>query len=106
MLYTTSTEENSRFVAAAAINEFGAKVTRYLEVGNWHQLLISGNGDRWHPAGVNAWLRDLGLLGQRSYQKRVPCDAFRLANKQHAILMRHRRATDESINVPKGGWGR
>ncbi|TMD54377.1 MAG: replicative DNA helicase [Chloroflexi bacterium] len=105
MRYTTSTEENSRFVAAAAINEFGAKVTRYLEVGNWHQLLISGNGNRWHPAGVNAWLRDLGIFGQRSYQKRVPCDAFRLANKQLAILLRHLWATDGSISVHKGGGG-
>src|SRR4029077_5688442 len=90
---------------AAAINEFGARVTRYSPFGTWHQLLISGNGNRWHPAGVNAWLRDLGIFDQRSHQKRVPRDAFRLANTQLAILLRHLWATDGSIGVHKGGGG-
>ena len=105
MRYTTSSEDNSRFVAAAAINEFDARVTRYLEVGSWHQLLISGNGNRWHPAGVNAWFRDLGIFGQRSHEKRVPREAFRLANAQLTILLRHLWATDGSIGVRKGAGG-
>ena len=105
MRYTTSSEANSRFVAATAINEFGARVKRYSGIGNWHQLLISGNGNRWHPAGVNAWLRELAIFGQRSHQKRVPSDAFRLANSQLAILLRHLWATDGSIGVHKGGGG-
>ena len=103
MRYTTSSEENSQFVAAAAINEFDSKVTRYPQVGNWHQLLISGNGNRWHPAGVNAWLRELGIFGQRSHQKRVPRDAFLLAKTQLAILARHLWATDGSIGVYNRG---
>lgn len=57
MRYTTASEENSQIVATAAIQEFGAEVKRYKGVGNWHQLLISGNGNRWHPSGVNQWLR-------------------------------------------------
>ena len=105
MRYTTSSEDNSRFVAAAAINEFDARVTRYLEVGSWHQLLISGNGNRWHPAGVNAWFRDLGIFGQRSHEKRVPREAFRLGNAQLTILLRHLWATDGSIGVRKGAGG-
>jgi replicative DNA helicase len=52
---------------------------------------------------VNAWLRQLGVFGQRSNQKRVPRDVFRLANAQLAELLRHLWATDGSIYVDSGG---
>jgi replicative DNA helicase len=97
MRYTTASEPNSRAVTAAATREFGAKVTRYAGRGSWHQLLISGNGDRWHPAGVGAWLKELGIFGQRSHEKRVPQAAFRLPNDQVAVLLRHLWATDGCI---------
>ena len=95
--YTTASEENSRAVQEAARREFGAVVTRYRGRGNWHQLLITGNGNRWHPAGVNLWLRELGIFGQRSHEKRLPGEAFRLCNDQVALLLRHLWATDGSI---------
>jgi replicative DNA helicase len=97
MRYTTASEDNSRAVGQAARKEFGAKVTRYRGRGNWHQLLLSGNGNRWHPAGVNLWLRELGIFGQRSHEKRVPTEAFRLSNDQISLLLRHLWATDGSI---------
>ncbi len=65
--YATASEENSRTVAEAARREFGATVSRHAGRGAWHQLVISGNGNRWHPAGVNRWLRELGVFGQRSH---------------------------------------
>ena len=102
MRYTTVSEENSRAVADAAAREFGARVTRYAGRGSWHQLLISGNGNRWHPAGVGAWLKELGIFGQRSHQKRVPEAAFRLPNDQIATLLRHLWATDGCIW--SGAW--
>ena len=105
MRYTTSSEANSRFVAETAIDEFGARVKRYPDVGNWHQLLISGNGNRWHPAGVNQWFRQLGIFGQRSHQKRVPRDAFALSNEQLKTLLRHLWATDGSISIRTGLGG-
>src|SRR5512133_2100932 len=92
--YTTASEENSAAVASAAEREFGALVTRHAGRGNWHQLVIAGNGNRWRPAGVNAWLRKLGLFDQRSHQKRLPAEAFQLSNEQIAILLRHLWATD------------
>ena len=64
--YTTSSMENSECVTECAALEFGATVTCTSHVGTWHQLFLSGNGNRWHPAGVNAWLRDIGIFGQRS----------------------------------------
>jgi replicative DNA helicase len=101
--YTTASEENSALVVRAATEQFGARVSRIAGRGCWHQLFIGGNGNRWHPAGVTAWLRELGIHGQRSHGKRVPEAAFRLSDRQAAILLRHLWATDGSIDV--GGEG-
>jgi replicative DNA helicase len=95
--YTTASEDNSSAVKLAAEREFGATVRRHEGRGNWHQLVVSGNGNRWHPAGVGLWLRDLGVWNQRSAQKRVPDAAFRLPNEQIALLLRHLWATDGTI---------
>ena len=95
--YTTASEENSAVVAAAADREFEATVNRHEGRGNWHQLVISGNGNRWHPAGVKLWLRGLGIWNQRSADKRVPEAAFNLPDDQIALLLRHLWATDGTI---------
>ena len=62
-----------------------------------------GNGNRWHPTGVNRWLRDLGIFGQRSHDKRLPHDVFRFGNAQAGILLRHLWATDGSISCRSAG---
>jgi len=103
--YTTSSEENSETVARAAREEFGCRVTRYTGRRSWHQLLISGNGNRWHPGGVTGWLRELGVFGQRSRQKRVPEAAFLLSTRQIALLLRHLWATDGTIAPRRQGRG-
>ena len=104
--YTTNSVENSDLVRRAAEEEFSCPVARHeAPTGTWHQLVISGNGNRWHPAGVNAWLRELGIFGQRSFQKRIPTAAFRLADDQVALLLRHLWATDGSIVCRKTGRG-
>jgi replicative DNA helicase len=101
--YTTASEENSRTVAEAARREFGGTVNRHAGRGAWHQLVISGNGNRWHPAGVNLWLRELGIFGQRSHEKRLPGEVFGLANDQVALLLRHLWATDGTISLRRPG---
>jgi len=103
--YTTASEENSNLVKMAAEQAFGCEVKRYAGKGNWHQLLLSGNGNRWHPTGVNLWLRELGIFGQRSQDKRIPITAFRLSNRQIALLLRHLWATDGCISVRQQGGG-
>src|SRR5258708_26233473 len=95
--YTTSSMENSECVAEAASLEFASAGTCTSQVGSWNMFFLSNNGIRWHPAGANAWLRRLGIFGQRSPQKRVPRDAFRLSNRQIGLLLRHLWATDGSI---------
>jgi len=107
--YTSGSAENRDVVARAAIDEFSASVYPQKPVGSWQELFIGGNGNRWHPAGVNGWLRGLGIFGQRSDKKRLPREVFRLPNRQLAILLRHLWATDGSISVSKpdrrGGHG-
>jgi replicative DNA helicase len=103
MRYTTSSEENSRAVQEAAKSAFGATVKRYAGWGNWHQLLLGGNGNRWRPSGVNKWLRELEIFGQRSHEKRLPGDAFRFSDAQVGLLLRHLWATDGSITCRSAG---
>ncbi|HEU4779876.1 MAG TPA: DnaB-like helicase C-terminal domain-containing protein, partial [Steroidobacteraceae bacterium] len=96
--YTTASELNSAAVAQSA-RAFGSTVSRHVGRGNWHQLVIAGNGNRWHAAGVGRWLKDLGIFGQRSHEKRLPGDVFRLSNAQIATLLRHLWATDGCISI-------
>jgi replicative DNA helicase len=103
--YTTSSEANSALVARASRDEFGCEVKRYAGRRDWHQLLIGGNGNRWSPRGVGAWLKDLGIFGQRSFEKRIPQSAFRLGNRQLALLLQHLWATDGTIWTRQRGKG-
>ena len=100
--YTTASAANSEAVRWAA-EAFGCRVTRHAGRGAWHQLVISGNGDRWHPRCVNRWLRELGIFGHRSHEKRLPESIFRLSNRQIALLLRHLWATDGCLAVRRSG---
>jgi replicative DNA helicase len=101
MRYTTESEANSDIVRRAAEQEFGCEVKRYKGRRSWHQLLISGNGNRWHPAGVNQWLRELGIFDCRSHEKSIPQAAFSLSDRQIGVLLQHLWATDGTIYVRK-----
>ncbi|MFP4279246.1 MAG: LAGLIDADG family homing endonuclease, partial [Halochromatium sp.] len=100
--YTTASEDNSQIVSECAAH-FGVQVNRHRGRGAWHQLVFSGNGNRWHPRGVNQWLRDLGIFGQRSHEKRIPSGIFRLSREQIALFLKHLWATDGTISVRKPG---
>jgi replicative DNA helicase len=102
MRYTTASEANSEAVREAA-EDLGAEVKRYAGRGQWHQLLISGNGNRWVAQGVGKWLKDIGIYGQRSHEKRLPESVFQLADDQVGLLLRHLWATDGSITLRKQG---
>ncbi|WP_442877229.1 replicative DNA helicase [Deinococcus sp. YIM 134068] len=100
--YTTASEENSSLVTRAA-EGLGSTVSRHAGRGNWHQLVISGNGTRWQAAGVGAWLKNLGIFGQRSAEKRVPVEIFTLPDGLVATFLRHLWATDGCIHVRERG---
>ncbi len=99
--YTTSSEANSLAITEAARKAFGVKVNRHPGRGNWHQLVFSGNGNRWHPAAINAWLRELGIFNQRSHEKHLPDAIFQLSNPQVAIFLKHLWATDGTVFLSK-----
>ena len=100
--YTTGSEANSRLVTESAI-ALGGTVTRHAGRGNWHQLVIAGNGNRWHAAGVGAWLKGLGIHNQRSHQKHLPPAVFQFSDTQIGLLLKHLWATDGSIHVRPAG---
>jgi replicative DNA helicase len=102
MRYTTGSEENSTAVRYSAERHFGSTVNRVEGRGNWHQLVISGNGSRWHPAGVGLWLKELGVYGQRSHEKHVPDVVFCLSDEQIGYFLRHFWATDGTVSDVRG----
>jgi replicative DNA helicase len=46
---------------------------------------------------MNRWLRELGIFGQRSFEKRVPEAVFELGNDQISVFLRHLWATDGTV---------
>jgi replicative DNA helicase len=96
--YTTASEANSKLVSECAV-ALGSSVKRYAGRGKWHQLLISNNGNRWHPAGVGAWLKEIGIYNQRSHQKHLPAAVFQLSDTQIGLLLRHLWATEGCIHL-------
>jgi replicative DNA helicase len=103
--YTTASEANSKLVTECAL-ALGSTVTRHAGRGNWHQLVIANNGNRWHARGVGAWLKGLGIFNQRSHEKQLPPAVFQLSDAQIGLLLKHLWATDGSIHVrPPGRRG-
>jgi replicative DNA helicase len=102
MRYTTSSEANSQLVTECVL-ALGGTVKRRVGPGNWHQLLIANNGNRWHAAGVGAWLKGLGIYNQRSHQKHLPPAVFQLNDAQIGLLLRHLWATDGCIHIRRIG---
>ena len=98
MRYTTASEDNSVAVITAA-EAMGSTVRRIAGRGQWHQLVIGGNGNRWHPAGVGAWLKGLGVFGQRSHEKHLPTELLQLDDASIGLVLRHIWATDGCIHV-------
>ena len=96
--YSTDSDLNSAVVRKGA-ESLGSSVKRYRGRRNWHQLLISDNGNRWQAAGVGKWLKALGIFNQRSHEKRIPGAAFQLGNQQIALLLRHLWAADGCIHT-------
>ena len=100
--YTTASEAHSEAVKTAAEKAFAVIVNRHESAkGTWHQLVFSGNGNRWAPKGINAWLKELGIFNQRSKEKMIPKEIFRIDNEHLAFFLRHLWATDGTIFTPK-----
>jgi replicative DNA helicase len=97
--YTTASEDNSAMVHRCA-EALGSTVSRHTDGGRRHQLVIARNGG---GRGAGRWVKQLGIHDQRSHDKRIPAAAFRLPNRQVALLLRHLWATDGRIALRRPG---
>jgi len=77
-------------------------MSRIIGDGEFRQELLA-DGARYVRLG--GWLRQLGIFGQRSYEKRIPEAAFQLSDGQIAVLLRHLWATDGTIAPRKSRRG-
>lgn len=96
--YISQSEENLRAVTDAAHNLFGFRASRSAVPGAT-SLLLSAGGNRWQSNPCAEWLRNLGVWGQRSYQKQVPACVLQANSDQIGLFLRHLWATDGCVHV-------
>ncbi len=103
--YTTKELDLAELVCSFAKEIFGDEIApRIAQEHQWYQVYLTST--RHHTHGVHnpisQWLRDLGVFGLRSHEKRIPQKVFEQPNKAIAILLRHLWATDGSIQLGRG----
>jgi len=99
--YTTFVKGHSDIVARVAGEQFDVNINRYEQRGPWRLMFSSGK--RGHPAGINKWLRELGIFGQRPHEKRIPSNVFRLSNRQITLFLQHLWASIGTIRQSGSG---
>jgi replicative DNA helicase len=102
--YTSASEANLDAVTRAAREEFNVSVRRVSQ-RTWSHLYLSAGANKWHPNPLRLWLDQLGIYGQRSYQKHIPEAVFSLPEEQISLFLRHLWATDGSIYLRKTTHG-
>jgi replicative DNA helicase len=102
--YTSASERNLAAVSQAALAEFGISARRVYQE-SWSHVYLSAGANKWHPSPVRQWLDDLGIYGQRSYEKVIPAPVFTLPADQIRLFLRHLWATDGSIYLRKTTHG-
>jgi replicative DNA helicase len=102
--YTSASEANLQVVAQAAGKSFGIH-GKLVKQENWHHLYLTAGANKWHPNPLVAWLRELGIDCQRSYNKVIPTPVFTLPPEQIALFLRHLWATDGSNYLRKTTHG-
>jgi replicative DNA helicase len=102
--YTNASSDNLDKVTEVAFSAFGIPVKNVLQQ-NWHHLYLSAGANKWHPNPVRLWLRELGIDGQRSYEKVIPDEILKLPSEQLALFLRHLWATDGSVYLRKTTHG-
>ena len=99
---TSASAENGEAVRSAAV-ALGSVVSSPRGRDGRQRLVIGGNGNRWHPTGVGAWLRRLGIHGRQPHERRLPAAVFELPDAQIGTLLRHLWAAGGCIQVRKPG---
>lgn len=103
--YTTREHALAEIVAQLATDIFRDAVEpRIRQERSWYQVYLSATEHLTHGVGnpVAAWLRELGVFGLRSHEKRVPDAVFRQPTAAVARFLRHLWATDGCIHWSEG----
>ncbi|HKP86660.1 MAG TPA: replicative DNA helicase [Blastocatellia bacterium] len=103
--YTTREKDLAELVAALAIEVFGDEVKpRINSERTWYQVYLASTRHHTHNvrSAVTEWLRELGVFGLRSYEKRVPDKVFEQPQSAIALFLRHLWATDGCIRMKPG----
>jgi replicative DNA helicase len=103
--YTTKEKDLAEIVAALALKVFGNEVKpRIHQERNWYQVYLTSTRHHTHNvrSAISEWLRDLGVWGLRSYEKRIPAKVFEQPAAAISVFLRHLWATDGCIRMKPG----
>ena len=110
--YTTNEMRLAEVVSALATAVFGDRVRPRIAVEQdrkrnrqWLQVFLPPTQRLTHGRQnpVAAWLRELGVFGLRSHQKRVPGRVFEQDDAGIAVFLRHLWATDGCVHLSERG---
>jgi replicative DNA helicase len=87
-------------VEASANKRFSIAPKRVQQESWWHTYLTNSE-KKSSKNPVIDWLKELGIYGQRSYEKEIPQAISRLSNKQLALFVSHLWATDGTVYLKK-----
>jgi replicative DNA helicase len=103
--YTTNDEGLAKTVADLAVEFFGDKIRpRIRKERDWFQVYLAAADRLTHRVHnpVVSWLKELGVFGLRSFEKRVPDEVFSQPPDHIASFLRHLWSTDGSIHLSHG----
>jgi replicative DNA helicase len=103
--YTTKEKDLAEIVAALAVKVFGSEVKpRIHQERNWYQVYLTSTRHHTHNvhSAISEWLRDLGVWGLRSYEKRIPAKVFEQPAAAISVFLRHLWVTDGCIRMKAG----
>jgi replicative DNA helicase len=105
MQYTTHEIELAETVAGLATTVFGdAVIPRINQERGWYQVYLAANEHLTHGVRnpIAGWLSQLGIFGQRSFEKCVPAQVFAQPVEGIARFLRHLWSTDGCIHLSAG----
>jgi replicative DNA helicase len=98
--YTTREKDLAETVADLALKVFGDEVNpRIKQERKWYQVYLTSTRRHTHNvhSAISDWLRNLGVWGLRSYEKRIPAKVFEQPAEAVGVFLRHSWATDGGI---------
>jgi replicative DNA helicase len=105
MQYTTREYDLAESVCNLASQIFAERIKpRIVQKREWYQVYFPTTRHLTHGIKnpITVWLDDLGVMGLRSYEKKIPEKVFNQPNCSVALFLSHLWATDGCINFKSG----